>query len=238
MKLGTYAHISISVQSLKTTGVFYQTLGFRQLWEHTDPKPWSLATDGRVNIHLYESDFPSPALHYFSARMDDIARELRRSGVPLEHQKSKDGSRRQHTLYDPSEFAVMLMHHDDDDMPKPNRESNSVLGTFGELSINTGSLKNSLAYWQKLDFVRQQTSDNPYPWAILSDGVMTIGLHQTESFTSPALTYFSPDIGEKLCELERRNIPFTQMASQSGEPEGAIVNAPDGQLFLLLKGDA
>jgi hypothetical protein len=30
----------------------------------------------------------------------------------------------------------------------------------------------------------------PYPWAILSDGLMLIGLHQTKNFSYPAVTYF------------------------------------------------
>jgi hypothetical protein len=237
LKLGTYAHISISVQSLKTTATFYSNIGFNQLWEHTDPKPWSLMTDGKINIHLYESDFPSPALHYFSARMEDIAREIRREGISLDHQKSKDGARKQHTLYDPSDFAIMLMHHDDADMPKPRGESDSPLGTFGELSIGTESLRNSVSFWQKLDFVQQHASQNPYPWAILSDGIMTIGLHQSDSFAVPALMYFSPEIAERTKELERRNIAFTPMIGVGGELQGATVTAPDGQVFLLLKGD-
>jgi hypothetical protein len=131
----------------------------------------------------------------------------------------------------------MLMHHDEADMPKPNGESHALLGIFGELSINTMSLNHSLAYWKKLDFIATHASKSPYPWAILSDGVMTIGLHQTDSFTSPALTYFSSNIGEQLKSLEQWNIPFTPMSSLPGHHEGAIIAAPDGQLLLLLQGD-
>jgi predicted enzyme related to lactoylglutathione lyase len=238
LTLGSYAHISISVSSLETTMAFYENIGFKKLWENSEPKPWALLTDNRVNIHLYESYFPSPALHYFSAQMENVIRDVRRLGIRLEQHKSKDGARKQHTFFDPSEIAIMLMHHDAADMPTPSGESHSPLGEFGEFSIGTDSLRTSMDFWEQLEFTTLHKSDSPYPWAILSDGVMTIGLHQTQALASPALTYFSSDITARIAELEQRKIPFSFLKKSSGdETYGALVNAPDGQLFLLLKGD-
>ena len=159
MKLGT-AHISISVQSLKTNRSFYQRIGFTQLWEHSDPKPWALLTDGCVNIHLYESDFPSPALHYFSARMDDVARELSAKGACRTSEKQGWGTPPAHIVR-PERIrthADALRRCRD---AATKRRVHALLGVFGELSINTDSLRHSLAYWKKLDFVSDSCEQEP-----------------------------------------------------------------------------
>lgn len=236
MKLGSYAHFSVSVSSLDESLPFYQKIGFKKLWDSPEPKPWALLTDGRVNMHLFESEFPSPAIHYFSSGMADKIGALQRMGFPLEEQRSKDGNRQQHTFIDPNEVNIMLMHHDDTEMPKPSGSSHSLLGSFGELSINTDNIQPSLEFWQKLDFIPTYRSDNPYPWVLLSDGTLTIGLHQTKNFSDPAFTYISPDVAMRVAVLENDGVPLRRLQNESGL-QGALLTAPDGQILFLLKGD-
>ncbi len=236
MKLGSYAHFSVSVVKLDESLPFYLQIGFRKLWENTEPKPWALLTDGRMNLHLFESEFSSPAIHYFSSSMEKQISELERLGLSLEQQKSKDGNRLQHTFLDPNELNIMLMHHDDAEMPKPSGSSHSLLGSFGELSINTDDIHASLVFWQKLDFISTYQSDRPYPWVLLSDGTLTIGLHETKNFSVPAFTFVSPDIAMRVAVLENDGVPLRRLQNESGL-QGALLTAPDGQLFFLLKGD-
>ncbi len=237
MKLGNYAHVSISVHSLQESTPFYEKLGFQKLWGNHEPHPWALFTDGKVNIHLYEFYFPSPALHYFSTHMKDRVLELMRIGIRPEQQKSRDGKRIQHNFLDPNELTIMLMHHNETEMPKQTGESLSKLGVFGELSINTDNVKASVGFWEKLSFTTTFKSEKPYPWTILSDGAMTIGLHQTTTFTTPALTYFANDAAERVQLLKSESFQVAdELKNESGEVEGAILRAPDGQLFFVLKG--
>jgi predicted lactoylglutathione lyase len=237
MKLGKYAHISISVRSLRESSSFYKSLGFEKLFDSAQPQPWELLTDGCVNIHLYESYFLSPALHYFSAMMDETIVHLKRIGITPELQRSKDGSRQQHNFFDPNEFCVMLMHHSESTMPLPEGISRCVLGTFGELSIGTDNLKASTFFWDKIGFRQTMKSNKPYAWAAMSDDVMKIGLHQTATVSAPALTYFAPDIPERIGALKERKVSLLQeLVGNDGQPEGALLAAPDGQLFFLLAG--
>lgn len=239
MKLGNYAHISISVRNLRETLPFYEKIGFSKLWSSEAPQPWELLTDGLINIHLYEAYFSSPALHYFSASMDEQVVHLRRLGFNPELQRSKDGSRKQHNFLDPSEVSIMLMHYDDTQMPKPVGVSQSLLGTFGELSINTDNLKTSQLFWDKLAFRRVLNSEKPYAWSVLTDGIVTIGLHQTATLTAPALTYFATDVRERIEQLKQHAIPILhELKGEENVLEGAVLSAPDGQLFVLLQGMA
>lgn len=237
MKLGNYAHISVSVQRLGESAAFYSKIGFRKLIESEDPAPWMLVTDGKVNLHLYESPFASPALHYFSAHMHDKVLELMRLGIKPEQQRSKDGKRLQHTFVDPNEVAIMLMHYDDTMMPRPNGFSESNIGVFGELSVDTAQLDDSIAFWQRLDFAVTLRGEKPYPWAILTDGVMVLGFHQTDVFTMPALTYYSTDVNSCLHELNAAGIHSVRpLHDHNGSVHGAIITPPDGQAILLLEG--
>jgi hypothetical protein len=209
------------------------------LWSSNAPLPWQLMTDGCVNIHLYESMFASPALHYFSSVMDDTLVHLRRLGLNPELQRSKDGTRRQHNFLDPNDVSIMLMHYNDTQMPKPVGVSHAMLGTFGELSVNTDDLKSSLLFWDKLGFRQTLKSEKPYSWTVLTDGAITLGLHQTATLSAPALTYFAADVAERIEHLKQNSIALThELHNDLGALEGAILSAPDGQLIVLLQGSA
>lgn len=239
VRLGNYAHISVSVRNLDESAPFYLKLGFKHLWGSAQPHPWAIMTDGKVNLHLYQYEFPSPALHYFSDHMKDKVLELMRLGIRPDQHKSKDGARTQHTFSDPSDFTIMLMHHSDADMPKVAGKSHARLGTIGEVSISTASLMRSLDFWQQLDFAVIARSDTPHPWAVLTDGNITLGLHETDAFTSPAFTYFAGDVDARIRLLQGEGVPIAQeMFNAAGERAGAVLKAPDGQLFLLLTGRA
>lgn len=237
MKLGQYAHISISVRSLRESAPFYKALGFEKLFDSAEPLPWELLTDGCVNIHLYESYFVSPALHYFSATMDETIVHLKRIGITPELQRSKDGSRQQHNFSDPNDFCLMLMHHNEHAMPMPEGISRCLLGTFGELSIGTDNIRASTFFWDKIGFRQMMKSNKPYAWATMTDDVMKIGLHQTATFSAPALTYFAADVSERIGALRERKVSIArELKGNGGDREGALLSAPDGQLFFLLSG--
>ena len=238
MKLGNYAHVSISVHTLQESVPYYTALGFMPLFGNSDPQPWSLLTDGSINLHLYESPFPSPALHYFSADMQKKISELQRCSLKPQEQTSRDRMRKQHTIVDPNDLQIMLMHHDEADMPRPHGPSRSLLGSFGEISISTNDLKGSVAFWKSIGFIEKRACANPYPWLIMSDGVLTVALHQTSTFNAPALTYFAKTVSDQVSRLKSIGIPMThEIKNRSGETLGAILNAPDGQLFFLLQGE-
>jgi hypothetical protein len=59
--------------------------------------------------------------------------------------------------------------------------------------------------------------DQPYPWAIISDGRTRLGLHQTPKLTQPTLTYFAPDMSERLKRMQRRGITFVAERKDSNK---------------------
>ncbi|MBD3185297.1 hypothetical protein GF325_00600 [Candidatus Bathyarchaeota archaeon] len=51
-KFGDAVHVVRGVTDLKDTRGFYETLGFVQLDESSEPNNWVLFTDGRINLLL------------------------------------------------------------------------------------------------------------------------------------------------------------------------------------------
>ncbi len=236
-KAGEAVQISISVKNLKESLPFYRKLGFqwvsgRQEGEH----PWVLLSDGTVHIVLSQNPFPSPALTYFAADMEERVRFLQQAGIPFNDLTRREGKLVHAVLQDPNQVGITLIPFDTRDIPRPKGASLSRCGNFGELSIPTGDLASTLAFWKKLGFRVTFRSDDPYPWAILSDSLMVLGIHQTTRFNRPALTYFSTDVAERITRLKAEGIPFESVSTdRDGRVFNAIARAPDGQLFFLFR---
>lgn len=79
------------------------------------------------------------------------------------------------------------------------------LGRHIEISLSVANLSEALDFYQKLGLRPVDSADTPYPWAVVSDGTLHLGLHQHE-FSSPALTYFTADISGPFHFLQRLGI--------------------------------
>lgn len=63
-----------------------------------------------------------------------------------------------------------------------------ALGRFHEISITTADITASIAFYRELGFTECETLPVwPHPYAVFSDGDLTIGLHQYK-FPSPSIT--------------------------------------------------
>ena len=83
------------------------------------------------------------------------------------------------------------------DYTDPEKYPNKQCGACGEFAYPVSILAASVLFWKKLGFTVKSEMKSPYPHAILSDGLMIIGLHQATHFNYPAITYF----GIKTCLL-------------------------------------
>ena len=74
----------------------------------------------------------------------------------------------------------------------------------------------------------------PYPHAILSDGLMIIGLHQTTNFNYPAVTYFGLETDKRIQLLKEQGLKnFADMMGKGNQ----ILTTWEGQhVFLFSMG--
>jgi len=70
----------------------------------------------------------------------------------------------------------------------------SGVGRFLEVSVRTNDVPKSLHFYKTLGFSELETADVwPHKYAVVSDGVLCIGLHDRE-FEAPAITFVQPDL--------------------------------------------
>ena len=72
----------------------------------------------------------------------------------------------------------------------------STIGQFLEFSVQTPNILESLNFYKSLGFTELASNDvYSHKYAIVSDGELNIGLHDTE-FDSPAVTFVQQDLAQ------------------------------------------
>jgi catechol 2,3-dioxygenase-like lactoylglutathione lyase family enzyme len=258
-KLGDYIEISLSVTHLTESVAFYQKLGLQQVDGEETPYPWAVVSDGRLHLGLHQRSFPSPALSYLSsfprkwrtgaAFRLSLLQMLAISPDQVEQIGTKSMLRKQKGFPIAANFQaadgqyVLLA---DKPFKKPSADEYALPfrnflvkdQTFGELSLRTEDVATSVAYWQQLGFKRLAGDNKPYPWAIVSDGRVRLGLHQAARFSQPALSYFAPDMPDRLEQFRQQGLKFISTRKDAhGRDIGALIHSPDGQPILLFQGN-
>ncbi|MEJ2637816.1 MAG: hypothetical protein P8184_21340 [Calditrichia bacterium] len=239
LTLGNKAQISVSVSNLKISLPYYRKLGFRKIEARdTGKNPWALISDGTIFIMLSQNKFPSPALTYFAADMEGRVDRMKQLGITFSDIATKKGKFVSAVLRDPNGLGITLIRFDANDLPNSQDTSYTKLGKFGEFSIPTNNLENSLLFWKTVGFSIEHRSQQPYPWAVLTDGQMTLGIHETDEYDAPVITYYSQDSARRIAQLKSDGIVFQkEFADENGQINNAILHAPDNQLFFIFKGE-
>jgi hypothetical protein len=117
-------------------------------------------------------------------------------------------------------------------------DSNAICGKLTELSIGAEQLMKEQRYWETLEFSVRRSALMPYPYAIMTDGFVNIGLHENRDISTVAFTYFALDMADRIERLRRSGMIFLEeMRNDAGMVEHAFLTSPDGQLVMLFTGD-
>ena len=249
-KLGQYVEISLSVVDLGRSVAFYEKLGLRQVDGETQPYPWAVVSDGTLHLGLHQTPFSSPKLTYFASYTPDQLAALKTLGIPLNDVQSMsqttgmiDGEVVGHDFMVAADFTayegqpVSLVSKNIVADPDLDRHFFAADLDFGELSFRTADVEAAVDYWLKLGFECLDRKDKPYPSAIVSDGLIRLGLHQTNTFHKPTISYFAADMLHRLQRLRAANISFiVEHKDNKGQRVGAALKSPDGQPFFLFTG--
>lgn len=116
---------------------------------------------------------------------------------------------------------------------------NSMLGRFLEISIHAPDIRASLEFYESLGFVQAPVGETwPYPYAVVTDGRLFIGLHGAV-IRSPALTFVLPNLVQGIDRLRELGIEFDQerigndVFNQATftDPAGVCVNLLEARTF-------
>ena len=244
MKLGKVVQINIGVAELQISLAFYEKLGYEKIEVSTDPYPWARITDGQNLIMLNEDGNQYMGLVYFSLDASRRVSKLEQAGIEIIQRREKDGQLMMAIFVGPGDLAVALINHDPKEMPQPTGKPVTRAGTFGEFAVPVEDFLAAAEFWRKVGFATLYESEDPYPWGIISDENIVLGLHQNSeygdeiAFKGPAMTYFSPDMAERIERLKEDGISFeTELISESGLVNNATLLGPDGESLFLFEGE-
>lgn len=109
------------------------------------------------------------------------------------------------------------------------------IGRFLELSVQTPDILDSLHFYKLLGFAEVTSGDIwPHKYAVVSDGVLAIGLHERE-FNSPGVAFVQPELAKHARSMSDHGFVFTKM--QLGEEvfNELHLGDYDGNSLILLE---
>lgn len=246
-KLNGISALTITTHDLEVSLEFYKKLGFYEVFRADFPFPWVHLTDGVLLIMLRKEPVIYISLTYYVNEIDKLATDLEMDGVKFFYKPKSNDVIKRYITHSPDGLNVslvtlvegfkkpegqMMFMMPQEDFFNPDKYVNKVCGLFGELAHPVKDISQSLPFWEKLGFVVLSKFEAPYPWAIISDGLFIIGLHQTTNFDYPAITYFASDMEAKIAHLKLAGI---EGVSEGDTSKNMAIVTPEKQHINLFK---
>ena len=244
-KLGEVACVYVTTPDLDSSVAVYEKLGFPKIASNTFPVPWAQVSDGSLLIMMRKDATPYIGLTYYVATVEKVVEELEKEGIVFVS-KPKDGDLiKRYYFKSPDGLNIMLasnlggfqqptgitmINMKPADFSDAGKYPNKQCGVFGEFAHPVADINTSVAFWKKLGFKLSAEMKDPYPHAILTDGLMIIGLHQTKHFDYPAVTYFGLNAGKRVQELKDKGLRnFSEVAGKNN----VVLKTFEAQHFFI-----
>lgn len=242
--LGEVTAITITSPDPENSLKFYEKLGFKEVMRMDFPFPWIQVSDGALLMMLRKGNDSYIALTYYVKDIDKSVKLVQDAGIEFAEIPKASDMLKRYLFRTPDDANITLIHIPDgftqppgptmltmapQDYANPEKYANPVCGMFGEFAMPVKNLDISILFWEKLGFQTLSKMTSHYPWAILSDGLAIVGLHQTESFTDPTITYFASDMKAKIEKLKQGGLNnYKEM-----NPGNIVVTTPEQQKINL-----
>ncbi len=244
-KLGEVACIYVTSPDLDSSIALYKKIGFPKISSNVMPVPWAQVSDGSLLIMMRKDSVKYTGLTYYTTNIESTVAQLEKNGIEFTQKPKEEDLIKRYYFKSPDGLNIMLasnvglfkqptgitmLNMNPIALQSENQYPNKECGAFGEFCHPVTDLNSSIGYWKKLGFEVKTQMSQPYPWAILSDGLMLIGLHQTKSFSYPAVTYFGLNTENRVKELKGKGVTgFTEMMGKNN----VVLKTWEGLHFFL-----
>ncbi len=244
-KLGEVACVYVTSPDLDSSVAFYEKLDFKKTGSNTFPVPWAQVSDSSLLVMMRKDATPYIGLTYYATDVEKVAAQLEKDGIVFTQQPKPGDPIKRYYFKSPDGFNIMLasnlggfvqpngitmLNMKQEDYANAEKYPNKQCGVFGEFCHPVANLATSLVFWKKIGYTVKYESATPYSHAILSDGLMIIGLHQTDHFNYPAITYFSPDAGKKIQQLKEKGL---KNFKETAGPNNQSLSTFEGQHVFI-----
>lgn len=225
MRLGTAAYLTIFTPSPDATVRFLHAMGFVSVpGEGTEP-----LYDGALLYDVRRAERPGTALSY---TVPDVATAAAMA-ENLEFAVT-ERSRHHAVIREPNGLSILVAGPEMMLLPEPPERFTPRCGSFAELSIETDDIERTVRWWQNAGF---KATTRKETWCTLDDGRILIGAYRRGTcphlFRTPSVTFFAPDMKERIASLKSSGLTFAQEEKEIGMEGHAVAESPDGLLFFL-----
>ena len=230
-KLGEVACVYVTTPDLDSSVAVYAKLGFPKIASNTFPVPWAQVSDGSLLIMMRKDAIPYIGLTYYVTDIEKVVAQLEKDGVVFVSKPKEGDPIKRYYIKSPDGFNIMLASNlgafqqptgitmlsmKPEELNAAGKYPNKQCGVFGEFAHPVADLKASVEFWKKLGFKTSAEMKEPYPHAILTDGLMIIGLHQATHFTYSAITYFGLNTEQRVRQLKDSGLKnFSEVAGKN-----------------------
>ena len=244
--LGNINAITIATPDPERSLSFYEMLGFKEVLRADMPFPWIQVSDGQLLIMLRKDHNRVISLTYYVKDVEQKVEELETNGIEFVIRPAAEDFIKRYVMRSPDGFNITLVTLVENymqavhpvmltmpqaDMMNPEKYTNKTCGLFAEYAQPVKDLDASFVFWEKLGFNIISRMSAPYPWAIISDGLSVVGLHQTTDFSDPTITFFAADMQHKIAALKEKGITISKEKSSAS----VVIKTPEDQYINLFK---
>ncbi len=244
-KLGDVACVYINTPNLDSSLAVYEKLGFIKTASNEQPWPWMQLSDGSLLIMMRKDASPYIGLTYYAADVDKVAAQLEKDSIVFTQKPKAGDFIKRYFFKSPDGLSIILASNaggfaqpagktlitmNQADFGNADKFPNKQCGAFGEFAVPVTDMTVSLGFWKKLGFKTSMSIKEPYPYTILTDGLMIIGLHQTNHFDYPAITYFGINTQKRMQQLKEKGLQ--NFSNMQGE-KNVVLKTFEGQHFFI-----
>jgi len=235
--LGVYTRLVISSDDVIQSMAWWARIGFAPTAKAVKPDSSVTLSDGQLVITLVKTSQPSPVMMFRAANMLRVKDTLDALGVPIIGD-IKGPTFGEIRLKSVNAVYLAVRSEADEPLLTPTGILNPICGRVTELSIGTGYIKREVEFWELLGFVKARSAKNPYSFAVMTDNHVQVGLHEERDIPTLAITYFSPDMPERIDRLKKSGMEITEeIPSEDGHLGNIILRSPDGQYVYMFEGN-
>lgn len=232
-KTGTFAGLTYSTPDLEKGKQLFEQLNYKELKRNDNS---IYLSDGSLLIKLEQGNDKKYELTYYSDDPKSLLKQFADNGVAVNNNhivfQGVTIVVREKVFGVDEQTGVTFLTMKPNDFMDGSKFPNEKCGVFGEYAIPVEDLDEAIAWWEKLGFKAPMKMSQPYPHAIMSDGYMIVGLHQTTEFREPSMTYFAPDMESRVKSLREEGTPGIEHTMGDND-KNVVVTMPGGQSIFL-----